>query len=219
MRLHPGFVLSRAALDAPPAAAGVGYDAVSVNSWTSGSSMSWTHIPMGAPSGVAVFIGTNEGVVAGITYGGVAMSNAATGTPVVGDNTAIWTLGNPPAGPQTIVVSFSTPPAIATIGVAVTVVGGDPVTVTSNSATTGGAGSTPSVTCPSAVGELVVTVAWSQSGTAAAPGSGQTEIVDQNPTDHNCAVSYKSGAASVLMDWTITGGVWWSQSAISFKAA
>lgn len=90
----------------------VAYDAVS-NATEGTSTLSWTHTPAGTPRGVIVFVVQNAGAtdeVTGITYGGVALTEA-TGSPLLkaaaeDGGVYCYHLGTSiPTGAQTVVVN------------------------------------------------------------------------------------------------------------------
>ncbi|MEV6413841.1 hypothetical protein [Kribbella sp. NPDC051718] len=85
------------------------YDAYSNASGT--GDLSWTHTPVGNPTGVCVFIwqyNTASGQVASVTYGGVTMERKIFGLFALGATNMVgycyWLNTNIPDGPQTIVV-------------------------------------------------------------------------------------------------------------------
>lgn len=90
----------------------VAFDAFSTIGQTTGD-MSFTHTPVGAPKGIIVYIVTN-GVnitVSGVTYGGVAMTQAANSpvTNVTGElgSTHCYFLGSSiPTGAQTVSIDM-----------------------------------------------------------------------------------------------------------------
>jgi hypothetical protein len=108
----------------------VAFDAVASDSVSasSGTTLSWTHTPVGTPTAVGVSLWNYEpfATISGITYGGVAMTQAVTN-----DNEAfsvqVGGLANPPAGAQTVVLTFSGTDAYCMAG-SVTVTGSNTTT-------------------------------------------------------------------------------------------
>lgn len=103
------------------------YDAYSNASGT--GDLSWTHTPVGNPTGVCVFIwqyNTNAFQIASVTYGGVAMERKIGGLFALGATNVVgymyWLNTSIPAGPQTIVVD--TTATILRQASAITVTGG-----------------------------------------------------------------------------------------------
>ncbi len=82
---------------------------LSTSAWTSGSSASWTHTPVGTPTKVfvGVFYNAATDIFTSVTYGGQAMTQVGT----VQNNSTDWErlyyIDNPPAGAQTIQLTLS----------------------------------------------------------------------------------------------------------------
>jgi hypothetical protein len=90
------------------------FDAASNHPTGGTGNLSWTHTPVGAPTGVTVMImqyGSNANQVPSVTYGGVAMPSVLTAATTVGatnSRTYLFHLGSQiPTGPQTILVTTS----------------------------------------------------------------------------------------------------------------
>jgi hypothetical protein len=82
-----------------------------------------------------------------------------------------------------------------------------------------GSGTTPSVTVPSAVGDLVVAMVLTSVAITFTPGAGQTGIWAQNGVNtHQSAGSSKAGAASVVMSSTLSGSSGWWTAGFSIPA-
>lgn len=102
------------------------FDATSEGSYSTGTSFSWTHTPVGTPRGV--WVGTTEHEtesddVSAVSYGGVAMTliNSVQWIGAEDGTAKAWFLGtNIPAGAQTVLVTTGTPGG-AVAGYAVTV--------------------------------------------------------------------------------------------------
>lgn len=197
----------------------VTFDAASVSgNATNANSNSWTHTPTGTPTAVGIGISTvfNSTTVTGVTYGGVACSlekAVANGS----NRSELWGLANPPPGAQTVAYTLSGNDW--SVGGAVTVTDSDTSQCfsTGNNASGTGTSSTPSVTCPSATGELVMDVLTTPAGTTN-PGGGQTTRWDQfNAVAKGACSTEASSGATVAMDWATSAGVDWAQVAASFK--
>jgi hypothetical protein len=85
------------------------YDAYSSTSGT--GDLSWTHTPVGTPTGVCVFVwqyNTSVGQIASVTYGGVTMERITFGLFALGATNMVGYMyflnRDIPAGPQTVVV-------------------------------------------------------------------------------------------------------------------
>jgi hypothetical protein len=197
---------------------GVAFDAVSEGIANGASSASWTHTPVGTPTGVAVLVGRffDTDQITAITYGGNAMTlEEPSGDPDIGP--WIYSLGNPPSGAQTVSITWAG--SVFALACAITVTGGDTSNVISNTATATGTSTTPSVTCTSATGELVVDVVHASVSSTPTPGAGQTIRSDQEiGGGFQVFMSSEAGAASVTMSHTVSSNTW-VQCAASFKAA
>lgn len=201
-----------------PGTSTVAFDAVSSAVISvAGTSLSWTHTPVGTPSlaVVGVTIRKNASVTA-LTYGGTAMTFIRQDTSG-NATTELWRLINPPTGAQTVSVTISAAQNFA--GGAITFTGSDTTTPISNHAGATGISTTPSVTVTSASGELVVDAVSLRSGTIPwTVGAGQT-LRWERAFSAAFGGSTEPGAASVTMSWTnsVSGG--WAISAASVKAA
>lgn len=85
------------------------YDAYSSTSGT--GDLSWTHTPVGSPTGVLVFVwqyNTGTGQIASVTYGGVTMERKIFGLFTLGATSMVgylyWLNQDIPTGPQTVLV-------------------------------------------------------------------------------------------------------------------
>lgn len=103
------------------------YDAFSSTFGT--GDLSWTHTPVGDPTGVVVYVwqyNTSAGQIASVTYGGVPMERKIFGLFVLGGVNAVGYMyflnRDIPAGPQTVVVD--TTAVITRYASAITVTGG-----------------------------------------------------------------------------------------------
>jgi hypothetical protein len=202
------------------------------------SSLTWAHT---APSlahevlwvAICYWDNAEANYVTGITYGGVALTMKRRSAYYGGGNserTELWYLIDPPAGAANIIATLNAATS-EVCGLAVDYSGVNVNAPTSTDVEAGGVfvGSpgTLTVNLASVVGEIVVDFAGVNNYNAGstmvlAVGAGQTQI--RNTASHNYAAasSYESGAASVTMSWTATGGIGgtnsrWAQIAISIK--
>jgi hypothetical protein len=147
----------------------VAFDAVSSASVANnaGTALTWTHTPSGTPTAVAVAVQRYPNTFgATVTYGGVAMTLAASDGSLAGViNTEIWGLANPPSGAQTVSVGTGITGDYMEAG-AITVTGSDTTTCFSNSISANGTSAAPSVSVTSASGELVVDIVSTKAGEA-----------------------------------------------------
>ena len=201
------------------------FDAAATNSVSGGTSLSWTHTPVGTPTAVGIFIYTwpITGVsITGVTYGGVnvPLKETSPGASAFGDTlqVLIYGLANPLAGAQTVSISFSGSSFAS--GASVSVTGSNTTTCFSNSiSTASNAATSLSVNCPSATGELVCDILGAQSAVALTPDASQSTIWGPITFGSQQSVgSSKAGAASVTMLWTFPSE-FCCLAAASFKLA
>lgn len=209
------------------AASGVSFDAISNPTPVAGlggTTLSWTHTPVGTPTAVAVMVGgyQNGVTISGVTYGGVSMSAGSLFD--FGNSTnfsQMFGLANPSSGPQTVVITFSAG-GIFAAAAALTVTGSDTATCFSNSSgMTNPSSSSVSDTVTSAAGELVVDCVTGYSAAAAASGVGgaQTSRYSDFWNGISFGVSTAPGAASVTTTWsTVSSSDHVSGAIASFKA-
>lgn len=207
---------------------GVTFDAISNGTpVSSGTGISWTHTPVGTPTGVIVLIGGfNAGsFVSACTYGGVNMTEDALRNPagLSRDNTIVFALANPPAGPQTVSATGASGAYLA--GAAITVLGSDLVTCLRSIANNDGTAASSTVTVTSVATDLVIDCAagFQAAGAASGPGGAQTSRYTAF-WNGNLAfgVSTSPGAASVTPTWsTVNSGSanTWSATGVSVKHA
>jgi len=133
----------------------------------------------------------------------------------------------PATGSNNVVVTYSGTPGAsdAQESAALLLSGVHQTTPIGTPAKANGVGTAQTVTVTSAAGELVID-ASSGGSTYSARGAGQTGIpnangwinVNNNSSGGNGAWSYESGAASVVMSWTLSSDGW-QTVAVSFKPA
>jgi len=182
------------------------------------------HTPVETPTAVGVTLFNYPGAaINGITYGGVSLTLFATGTTVANGSTAqLWGLANPPAGAQTVTVTFANTGAFF-IGGSITVTGSDTTTVFSNTNAGGGSSTTPSISVATTVTtELVIDVVGNDQNDSETQGGSQTLRWGPltAPNNEAASSSQPSGASGTTMSWTQGGGAApWSIAAGSFKVA
>lgn len=191
-----------------------------------GTTLSWTHTPVGVPTsvGVTLFNYTGGTSVTGVTYGGLALTLEVV-SPSIGalpSRTEIWgsdglTL---PTGAQTVVVTFSTTGSYCQAA-SVTVTGSDKTTCFSNVNNATGTSAAPSIAVNSAVGEFVIDITGNDANdNTIAPGGSQILRWGPLQASNNWAAgsSLPAGAGSTTMSWTSANEAW-AICAASFKAA
>lgn len=203
----------------------VSFDALSKNvaGFGAGTSFSWTHTPAGTPTAVAVFLNNYQGNtnIVGVTYGGLSMSLAVLqvdgnlGTPQT--EVAIFGLANPPAGPQTVVVTLSAT-GYACLGYAVTVTGSDTTTAFRTTASTNGNSATSSSqNISSANGDLVVDIFGGQITSPAPTGGSQTLLFGPDTAFLTAAGSSAPATGVTTLQWSTSASTVWATAAVSFK--
>jgi hypothetical protein len=181
--------------------------------------LSWTHTPVGTPSGVVVGICTYQGALTdptSVTYGGDAMTleeSIDTGT----TRTLLYSRANPASGAQTVTINYALSDAFPVAG-AITVTGGSTTDVLRVLPTpTSGTSDTPLITVTSDTNELVVDVVASEGSPMLSVPGDQTQHVERQLGGINMSMSTKDGATSVNMTGTITSSVAWGHIGASFN--
>lgn len=202
----------------------VSFDAVASTNFAGVSSVNWSHTSSGTPTGVGIGVqnanSVNPASISTVTFDGVTCTDEVTllRTPNTSQNSAIWGLTSPNSGTVTVVVTFDNGSNFGVAG-SVTVVGGNTSTLFSNTNTGFGTTGDASLTVTSATGELVMDSLVSVVTVTAAVGSGQTERWNLAGGVTRGVCSTEVGAASVAMDWTLTGNEDFQHVGASFKAA
>jgi hypothetical protein len=197
----------------------VSFDAVSSSSVANnaGTTLSWTHTPIGTPTAVAVSFQRFNGTVPGVTYGGNSMT-LARDQAFGGSNVDIYGLPNPPAGAQTVVITCGGTANYIQAG-AVTVTGSNISTAFDASNSASGSSTAPSVSVTSLTGEFVIDVVGTESSPPSeTPGGGQTLRWGPLTVSANVASgsSAPAAAGSTSMLWTLGSSVAWGEVAASF---
>lgn len=198
--------------------------AVAFGSATTGSTASGTSITIavtitGTDPALVVkvsFYAPSGERVSGVTCNGVAMVQVDNTPPVAPDGVTVsdmWVLSNPATG--NVVISFTG--NVAAVASAERYTGAHQTTAslvgTSVSAT--GTSSTPTLTLTSATGELGVDNLADFLATES-PDTG-TESYDLSNANIGGAGSYRDGAASLAMPWTLSGSADWAQLGVPIK--
>lgn len=198
------------------AVAAVAFDATSASgaNGSGGPAYSWTHTPVGTPTAVGVWITIYGGgnTVTGVTYGGVAMTQAlhvANGSGPGGsqnDSDYLFGLASPPSGSQTVAVATSGANQYI-IAAVVTVTGSNASTCFRSVANTQPAASPASTSVSTVTGDLVVDMVQAFGGSTLTKGVSQT--LSWGPLSEAsvyAAGSYQvAGGATTTMAWTYTG--------------
>lgn len=207
LRLKSSFEDVRIQEGRPPAS--VSFDATNSADGYSVTSISWTHTPVGTPSGVVVCGNSYAAAISSSTYGGTScgLEGAATGVGVV-FKSATYSLGSPGTGAKTVVVNFGASTGYGS-GAATTVVGGDTSDVMDGVQTLADNGSfaqtSASLTITSSTGDLaLVTLSYYTTGTPPTIGAGQTSRWTFNTVNSEHYGSTEPGAATVVMSYTIS---------------
>lgn len=186
--------------------------------------ISYTHTPVGTPTGVAVAVAWYTGatcvVISSVTYGGNAMTLASSQI-VTGQSqtVAIYGLANPPAGAQTVVVNLPATNCFA-VASSVTVTGGNTTTVFRASNGAEGSSTTPAVSVTSATGDLVFDMVANTGGntTLTQSGSQTKRLTTINAgTTSISASTLDASAGSTNMGWTLGVSHPWAHVAVSFQ--
>jgi uncharacterized repeat protein (TIGR01451 family) len=183
----------------------IAFDAAA-SAQTNAATLTFAHTNSGGSNRlVLVGISTDNTTVTSVTYGGVSLTNVgsatASGSPK--PRSEIWSLPNPPAGSNNVVVILATSANIAAgaasfTGVSQTTPLG---AFTGSSASSGSA----SISVSSATGELVFDSI--SSGNTPTVGASQTQRWNLLQGTIAGGASTQPGAASVTMAWTV-GGKW-----------
>ncbi len=190
-----------------------------------GDVLSWTHTDTSTLGKRFVLVGiswqgqTGEESIAAVTYGGQTMTLVG-----VASLTAVYRLANPPTGPQTVVVTFSStsPPAqVSAVGGAVTFSGVDPFAPMGTAAAASGSSTTPNVNVTSTFADgAVFDTVGAGNTTTATVGSGQTQrwnaISGGFPTRGAGSTEPGTGSA-VTMSWTLGTSRPWGIVAVALR--
>lgn len=173
----------------------VAHDAASTLG-SSTSTQSWTHTPVGTPKGVLVVVAENASSdgTSGVTYGGAALSNIASGvnsSPEAGRVT-VWFLGSGlSTGAQTVQVTRTNSNAYIAAAYTVTTTTYDTVVVDSDSGNSGNISNVAAtMTIPSGLAVYIAAGLWS--GEAAL-----TSITDGTGMTRNQSVDFGAQTAVI----------------------
>lgn len=175
-------------------------------------------VPAGA-NYVVVPVATTSGSGLTATFNGSAMTSLESSDNLSGGKSQLFGILATP-GTFTIVVSVDSSGPAAAGGLSFS--GVDQVSPKRNSAAATGNSDTPSVTVPSAVGDMVVdSLCSTTGGLTYTAGADQTQrIATNNPAfDVRLRSSTEAGAASVVMTWSVTGAFQWAICGVSLRAA
>jgi hypothetical protein len=205
----------------------VAYDNSTVSSSTTpAQNPSFSHTPAGTPTGVGVIVTWRHTggaqAITSVTYGG---EDCDFEDDQAGSNgqckVAIYSLGLPPSGAQTVQVNFTgSAPDRGYAICAVTVTGGHTSDVFGTPVTGAATSITPSLTVSADANKLVVDAlavfGTSSNGTA---GANQDERMDQVVTLWLGACSTEPGDELVTMSWTLSGSAAYAMAAAAFNEA
>lgn len=162
---------------------------------------------------ILVVRSANEiGAITSVTYGGVALTFAASHNNAGLNTVEVWYLVNPlpPDGTRSIVVTYATSPSYHTIHAGF-YRGVNTVTPFGAAVKNVGTSTTPSSTVASATNELVIDVVATP-GLLSAIGGGQTSRLAASNGTRTELGSDEPGAASTVMSWTIASAPWVSMA-------
>lgn len=162
--------------------------------------------------------------ISSVTYDGNAITRLGGAANDV-DKMDIWYLVNPPTGSATISMQAADT-AVWSVA-ALDIAGAHQSTPFGTEATNTGSSTNPSVTVSAATGDLVVDgVAAGDPNNAytATAGAGQTERLNQDSGtngdwDIKALGSTEAGAASVVMDWSLSSSRPWASIGVAVKPA
>lgn len=191
------------------------FDAASNASAGTGN-FSWTHTPVGKPTGVLVWLlqsgSTTFTTGITVTYGGVSVPFDGSGATNSGGQYYRFFLGHGlPAGPQTI--SITTSGGLTRRPVAVTVTGGTDVEINNVPAPTSGSTANPSMVLGTTEETLVLGLLHSgqDAVSGVAPGAGYTDVLEHDFGSDVMSVVRGTGVAaagSVTLSWVATADTW-----------
>jgi hypothetical protein len=162
--------------------------------------------------------------VAGITYGGAALTRVAfvLGVPncATDTRTEVWALTSPPAGTATVKVTLSDPEQTLH-SIAIALRGASTTTPIGANAVGAGSGATANIAVDSALEDLVITVAGQGHGiTDAGSGSADVLVIDNVTVDtslDNSAASSLAGAPVTTALWNFDASDNWQLIALSLQ--
>ena len=191
---------------------------------TLNTSLSWSHIPVGTPSAVAVMVMVETGVTINqVKYGATDITASLIASQVAGAKTlAIYGLANPSSGTQTVLITPSANAYIA--GEAITVTGSDTTTcfrVGSGISGTGSTSTTFNVSSTTTSGDFVVDCASDSSGNVGTIDGSQSNGWTQVPDEGAYGSTKAAVGSSTTMQWTVVAGgpYTWAQVAAAFQLA
>lgn len=221
----PSKVVLRTLLFGKPVKAAVALDVNTTASTTSTQSFSFSHTVTSSGSNVALFVRlawlhSSGRTLTSIKYNGVTLTSVASQNANTVCSVAIQQLVNPATGANNVVVATAGAPteevvvASSYTGVDQTTPGGTAVTATDTS-------TAPSVTVTGASGDIVIDMAAVGINLTATVGSGQTQDVNINLNSGDIIGfgSREDGAASVVMDWSLSSSQNWAAAGVAVKAA
>lgn len=190
------------------------FDAVTATSGT--ADLSATHTPVGTPKGVTVLIVQDASItdlIAGVTYGGVALTRVHTQSRTGGGElgrTYAYHLGTGiPTGPQTVAVDQTGSAQIWATCTTVTATADTEIADSAGVVDTTTLQSNPTATIPTLAGFNGIVLACLFSGVSAVgtpvAGSGYTELAEFDFTSATVANAIRGArsGANVVANWTI----------------
>lgn len=192
---------------------------VSVGTISSGNNANWSHtVPSGTNRGLAVLIGTHQGTITAVTFGGVALTKIAEGASAFNECGDIWLLTNPTVSTATIAVTMSSGSWWGGVGINLTNL---KQTYTVTSATAGGAGTTASVSItPPSTYNLILAAVGSEATPSAGTGFTVAKVL-QGQSFENEGSEYQqvSTKAQLSATFGLNSSQRWGIAAAAFEPA
>jgi len=195
----------------------VTFDAATAPAAVTAASLTFAHTCAANASlavGTVCFLATGA---TGVTYNGVAMTLEVLVTPAIGDTVEIWKLDAPDSGAHDVVITYATSRNI--IGGAVSVVGADRTDCSLANNSASGTSTAPTVDVTSVVGDLVVSVCFSDADVTHAPGANETERWDTLGAARASGTTESPAGTTATMSRTLGSSIEWGIVAMSFRAA
>jgi uncharacterized protein YjdB len=202
------------------AAPGVAIQNISHISSTSGSAINLSHTISNSDNRLLlVGVSARERNVNAITYGGVAMTLVGTANNGLDARIYIYRMINPPVGTANIAVTFSGSLSKGAVVGAISYSGVNQSNPLGSFVTSNADSNAPSVSAPSANGDLVFDILALKNTNALTPGAGQTERWDiaSGVIRGGCSTE-PATTSSTTMSWSTSKGKW-VMGAVSIKPA
>src|SRR5229473_2937496 len=203
--------------------AAIAVDGTSSASGKAVSTLTWSHTAGSTPNRILIVGVSNQNTsrpVSSVTYGGTPLTRIGFQNGGTSNRMELWSLTAPSAGTANVVVTFSG--SVDVVGGAVSFSGVNQAAPLGAFASAQGSNVSPSVTVPSAAGQVVIdALATNGDGSSATVGAGQTQRWNLKTGNGGGnalgAGSTEPGASSVTMSWTLGHAHAWSIGAVPLK--